>query len=47
MEIQIHNLLSVLQLPDHCRTLIVLKILESDNFSTRILIWREIYKLLN
>ena len=47
MEIQIHNLLSVLQLVDHCRTLIVVKILESDNFCTRMLIWRKIYKLQN
>ena len=45
MEIQIHNVLSVLQLLDHCKTLIILKILESDNFFTRMLIWREIYKL--
>jgi len=45
VEIQIHNVLSVLQLLDHCKTLIILKILESDNFFTRMLIWREIYKL--
>lgn len=47
MEIQIHNLLSVLQLLDHCRTRIILKILESDNCCTRMLIWREMYKLQN